>query len=150
MTYIPAELYRLVVSRAGGCCEYCHLSQADASFTFHIEHVIAEKHGGTTMQDNLCLSCPECNTFKGSDIASFDDFDGTRILSLLYNPRTQNWSDHFRLNGAVIEPLTPEGRVTVKILQMNRVEAVSARKIFIKLGSYTCVPLHSTSSINSQ
>lgn len=138
MTYIPVELYRLVVSRAGGCCEYCLLAQDDASFTFHIEHVIAEKHGGKTTQDNLCLSCPECNSFKGSDIASLDDFSGTQVLSLLYNPRTQNWHDHFHLNGAVIEPLTPEGRVTVRILQMNRSEAVTEREIFIKLGTYPC------------
>lgn len=138
MTYIPVELYRLVVSRAGGCCEYCHLHQEDSSFTFHIEHVIAEKHGGKTTEENLCLSCPECNSFKGSDIASLDDFGESSSVSLLYNPRTQRWSDHFRHNGAIIEPLTSEGRVTVKILQMNRIEAIAEREIFIKLGTYPC------------
>ena len=138
MTYIPAELHRLVTARAGYCCEYCHLSQDDASFTFHIEHVIAEKHGGKTTADNLCLSCPECNTFKGSDIASLDDLGGIPTLSLLYNPRTQRWSDHFRLDGVSIEPLTPEGRVTVRILQMNRPEAVAERELFSRLGTYPC------------
>jgi hypothetical protein len=140
MTYVPVELHRLVISRAGGCCEYCCLSQEDASFTFHIEHVIAEKHGGKTTQDNLCLSCPECNSFKGSDIASLDNLAGAPVLSLLFNPRTQRWSDHFQLKGAMIEPLTSEGRVTVRILQMNRPEAVAERAIFIKLGTYPCIP----------
>src|ERR1041384_1518921 len=106
MTYIPADLHRLVLARSSNCCEYCRLSQDDASFTFHIEHVIAEKHGGKTTPDNLCLSCPECNSFKGSDIASFDDFDGQAALKLLYDPRIQQWSDHFQLSGVLIQPLT--------------------------------------------
>jgi HNH endonuclease len=136
MTYIPVELHRLVTTRAGNCCEYCRLSQEDSSFTFHIEHVIAEKHGGATAESNLCLSCPECNTFKGSDIASLDYTSGTGVLTLLFNPRGQHWDDHFRLNGSVIEALTPEGRVTITILQMNRPEALVERDVFIKLGTY--------------
>src|SRR5216683_1189554 len=109
MTCVTAELRRLVTTRAGICCEYCRLSQDDGSFTFHCEHVIAEKHGGETIEANLCLSCPECNAFKGSDIASFDRVAGKQILTPLFNPRTQKWEDHMRLNGSVIEALTPEG-----------------------------------------
>jgi hypothetical protein len=138
LTYIPAELRRLITSRAGNCCEYCRLGQDDSSFTFHYEHVIAEKHGGETVAENLCLSCPECNTYKGSDIASFDRETGKPILTMLFNPRTQMWSDHFRLADAVIEPLTPEGRVTIYLLQMNRPDAIAERKLFIQLGSYPC------------
>ena len=142
MTYIAAELHRLVTSRADNCCEYCLLSQQDSSFTFHIEHVIAEKHGGETDENNLCLSCPECNIYKGSDIASLDRVTGIPILTLLFNPRRQRWDDHFRLNGALIEPLTPEGRVTVNTLQMNRPEAIAEREIFLKLGTYPCRQFH--------
>jgi hypothetical protein len=140
MMYIPAELRRLVIARAGNCCEYCRLSQDDSPFTFHYEHVVAEKHGGETTAENLCLSCPECNTYKGSDIASFDRETETPILTLLFNPRTQLWDEHFRLNGALIKPLTPEGRVTVSLLRMNRPEASAERQIFIQLGSYPCKP----------
>ena len=61
------------------------------------------------------------------------------MLSLLFNPRTQRWDEHFRLIGAMIEPLTSEGRVTVRILQMNRPEAIAERELFIKLGTYPCV-----------
>src|SRR5258708_35822763 len=136
MTYVPVELHRLVTTRAGNCCEYCRLSQEDSSFTFHIEHVIAEKHGGATAESNLCLSCPECNTFKGSDIASFDHFSGTAVLTLLFNPRTQRWDNHFRLTRNIIESLTPEGRVTVSILRLNRPEALAERDIFMNLGTY--------------
>jgi hypothetical protein len=60
------------------------------------------------------------------------------MLTLLFSPRTQAWDDHFRLEGAEIRPLTPEGRVTVDLLQMNRPEAIAERLLFIKLGSYPC------------
>ena len=76
MTYISVELRRLVVERAGNCCEYCLISQEDKHFSFHVDHAIAEKHGGATDSNNLCLSCPRCNTAKGSDIGSVDPETG--------------------------------------------------------------------------
>lgn len=136
MTYIAAHLRRLVRERAGGCCEYCLLNEDDSPFSFHFEHVIAEKHGGETVSENLCLSCPDCNTFKGSDIGSIDRTTG--LLTPLFNPRQQKWADHFRLNGAIIEPLTPQGRVTVVLLQFNRDDAILERSGLIKLGRYPC------------
>jgi hypothetical protein len=48
MTYVPTELRSLVISRAQNSCEYC-LVHADYAVLVHeIDHVIAEKHGGTT------------------------------------------------------------------------------------------------------
>jgi hypothetical protein len=41
-----------------------------------------------------------CNRYKGSNIASVSLSGG---LVPLFNPRLDQWSDHFRLNGAVIE-----------------------------------------------
>lgn len=136
MTHVSAELRRQIISRAGNCCEYCRLSQENNTFSFQIDHVIAEKHDGETTLDNLSLSCPYCNRFKGSDIASIDRETGQ--LTFFYNPRTQNWGDHFRLDGPVIEPLTPEGRVTVRLLQLNRPEQLDERQGLIALGRYPC------------
>ncbi len=136
MTYVSADLRRSVVERAGNCCEYCRLSQEDNTFSFQIDHVIAEKHEGETILENLSLSCPNCNVFKGSDIASIDKETGQ--LTALYNSRTQHWDDHFTLNGAIIAPLTPEGRVTVRLLKLNRIEHVDERQGLIDLGRYPC------------
>jgi hypothetical protein len=136
MTYISAELRRLVMERAGNCCEYCRLSQEDNTFSFQIDHVIAEKHDGQTTLDNLSLSCPYCNHFKGSDIGSIDRETGQ--LTPLYNPRTQNWDEHFRLSGPMIEPLTPAGRVTVRLLRLNRPEQIEERRGLLLLGRYPC------------
>jgi hypothetical protein len=79
--------------------------------------VIALKHNGPTMSENLAYACFACNPAKGTDIASIDPQTG--LLTSLYNPRTQIWHQHFRFNGPVIEPLTAEGRVTVFLLKMN-------------------------------
>jgi 5-methylcytosine-specific restriction endonuclease McrA len=85
-TYISADLRREVTTRASNCCEYCHISQEDQFFSFEIDHIISEKHGGATTSDNLCLSCPDCNAYKGSDIASVDCEDGETITGL-FHPR---------------------------------------------------------------
>lgn len=138
MAYIPTQLRKLVVARSHSCCEYCRLHTDDGGFTFHIEHIKAEKHGGETTEDNLCYSCPHCNRYKGSDIASDDPKTGD--LTRLYNPRNQQWDEHFTIeeNTAYIMGKTAEGRVTVFLLQMNNAELVDLRKILIKIKRYPC------------
>jgi len=136
MTYITEQLRREVTERAHNCCEYCLLSQSDIFFIFEMDHIISEKHEGETTLENLCLSCPECNRFKGGDIGSIDRVTGQ--LTPLFNPRTQMWSEHFHLNDAIIEPLSPEGRVTVFLLRLNLPERVADRQLFLNAGSYPC------------
>lgn len=136
MTYISEALRHLVIERAQQCCEYCLLSDEDSFLPFEIDHIIAEKHGGATEENNLCYSCPNCNGFKGSDISSRDP--RTKNLTALFNPREQKWKEHFELKEAVIEALTPEGRVTVFLLKMNRPEIVEERANLILLNRYPC------------
>lgn len=126
MSYVPATLRRLVTQRAGDQCEYCQFPQKASLFAFEMEHIIAAKHDGITESENLALSCPCCNRFKGSDIGSIDPETGQ--LTPFFNPRLQQWSDHFRLEGGTIIPLTPEGRVTAKILQFNLLERILERQ----------------------
>jgi len=137
VTRIKAELRRQVIDRAGGCCEYCRIKQSERSIDFAIDHVIAEKHRGPTNADNLCLSCYRCNGYKGSDISSVD-WDHTGELTWLYNPRRQQWSEHFYLNGGVIEPLTAAGRVTAALLRFNDTKRIQEREALIELGLYPC------------
>ena len=59
-------------------------------------------------------------------------------MTALFNPREQKWKEHFELKGAVIEPLTPEGRITVFLLKMNRPETVEERTNLILLSRYPC------------
>jgi len=55
MSYIPIRLRETVIERAGGCCEYCRVSQEFSDVRFHIEHIIAIAHGGKTIENNLAL-----------------------------------------------------------------------------------------------
>lgn len=54
---MDAELRQLVWQRASSRCEYCHVPADVALLPFQIDHIIAEKHGGLTVADNLALSC---------------------------------------------------------------------------------------------
>jgi len=55
-TYIPAELRRAVIERANGSCEYCLMPLIDRFLPYEIDHIVSEKHGGTTESENLCLA----------------------------------------------------------------------------------------------
>ena len=134
--YVSAELRRAVIKRANSCCEYCLLSQDDYPFSYHIEHIIAEKHGGKTQLQNLALSCPPCNSFKGTDFASFDPI--TEKSAHLFNPRNDVWGEHFIFEGTFIEGRTIEGRVTAFLLRFNIAERVKERELLWNVGTYPC------------
>jgi hypothetical protein len=129
-----ASLRREVRERAGERCEYCLLAELQAVPPHEPDHLIALKHGGQTLSANLALACFVYNRFKGSDIASIDAV--TSELVGLFNPRTQRWFEHFRLDGAYIVPLTAVGRVTEKLLRFNLPYRVEVRARLIELGKY--------------
>ena len=67
---------------------------------FEVDHIIARKHGGRTHLRNLALSCPYCNSFKGSDIAGLRPRTGK--LTRLDHPRKHQWTWHFRYDGPLL------------------------------------------------
>lgn len=134
MVYISEALRRQVIDRAAGVCEYCRLHQRDSLFLHELDHIIPVKHRGQTVAENLCLSCLDCNRFKGSNFASFDP-ETERIIPL-FNPRVDTWSDHFALLGPEIVGMTPEGRVTVYILNLNNPQRLALRRQLIAAGRY--------------
>ena len=134
MAQIPASVRKLVIQRARFRCEYCLVHEMYASFVHEVDHVIAKKHGGTDTLDNLAYACAQCNRFKGSDIASIDPETG--FLIALFNPRTQDWQNHFSLNGFVIQPLTATGRSSVRLLQLNQIDRLLLRQELLSQGRY--------------
>ncbi|MCB0211979.1 MAG: HNH endonuclease [Anaerolineae bacterium] len=129
-TYISATLRQRVYDRANGCCEYCLIPEIAVLVPHQIDHIIAEKHGGTTDAENLALSCTLCNKHKGSDIASLDPM--TKKFTPLYNPRQDRWRDHFQLNNAEFVAITSIGQVTIRLLQMNRSDRVEERRLLLR------------------
>ncbi len=133
-SYIPLKLRRLVYERAGGCCEYCLIPEAAVFVSHEVDHLIPQKHGGPTESDNLALSCAICNKHKGSDLASIGP--QTDAIVPLYHPRRDLWSEHFRLSGARILPLSPEGCVTVRLLQFNSPNRLEERELLMVAGLF--------------
>jgi hypothetical protein len=134
-TYIPEALRREVTLRGQSRCEYCRLLEVDSYYSHEIDHIYAEKHGGQTELDNLCLACADCNRHKGSNLCSLDSQTGDIVA--LYHPRNDIWDTHFELqDNGKIQPLTAKGRVTERVLAFNRLELIAERQRLIKLGKY--------------
>ena len=132
-SYVPASIRRFVAVRAEDLCEYCLIHHDHTFFGCEIEHILSEKHGGTTVVENLAMACAYCNSYKGSDIASLSTSGN---LCRLLHPRLDRWVDHFELTGDLIRPLTEIGEATVRLLRINDIERVDEREILRLEGKY--------------
>lgn len=126
------SLRNLVWQRANGLCEYCRISSEwdAAAFAFQVDHVIAQKHGGQTVADNLALACFHCNNRKGPNVAGIDPLTGQVVR--LFHPRRDQWKEHFRWDGPILAGLTPIGRTTVEVLTINHPSYVAVRECLIE------------------
>jgi hypothetical protein len=93
-----------------------------------------QKARGTTEADNLAYACSFCNLFKGSDIASINPQSGELVR--FFNPRQDRWSEHFRLSGSLIEPLTDIREATARIFGFNNNDRVLERATLIAIKRY--------------
>lgn len=134
ITYISAELRRLVVARAEGLCEYCLIAEEDSFYGCEIDHIISEKHGGPTQEGNLAYACVFCNQAKGSDVGSVHWESGEFVR--FFDPRGDRWGDHFVLTGSRIEGRTTVGAVTARILGFNTVERLLERETLQSIHRY--------------
>jgi len=131
---ISAALRRQVERRAGFLCEYCLIHAADTYVGCQVDHIISEKHGGPTTSANLALACSCCNRQKGSDVGSLDKAGGKFIR--LFHPRTDSWSEHFRLVGVRITWRTTIGEATVRLLKFNDPMRIAERTLLKRHGKY--------------
>lgn len=132
--HVSRGLRERVVRAASNACGYCRTPEAIAGFRLIIEHIVPQARGGQTVEANLWMSCHACNEFKGARLYARDPVSGKSIR--LWNPRRQNWMDHFCWNkeGTEIDGLTPCGRATVALLRLNRPELVAARSLWVQVG----------------
>lgn len=101
---------------------------------FQVDHIRALKHNGTTVINNLAYCCPDCNRYKGTDLGSYLD-DETTIIRF-FNPRLDEWKEHFIVNEGVINRITSQGQVTIIIFQFNTPERIMYRQALIDGGLY--------------
>lgn len=131
---ISAALRQAVADHFRHHCCYCLSSELVVGAEFTIDHIIPQALGGTSDEHNLCLACWRCNLLKREQVAAIDPSTGVAVR--LFNPREQEWFDHFEWSegGTIIRGLTPSGRATIVALQLNRAALVSARWLWIKAG----------------
>jgi HNH endonuclease len=133
---ISEKLREIIASRSNFKCEYCLIPEFFLATNFHIDHIRSRKHGGKTILENLAYSCPHCNQFKGTDIASFINNDSDQIIRF-FHPRTDIWSEHFQVEEGVILGITAIGQATLTILNFNQIERIILRKNLIEIGVYS-------------
>jgi hypothetical protein len=121
-----AEIVRKVIARAGERCEYCRMHQALQGATFHAEHIKPSAHGGTSDLGNLALACPACNLHKSDRLQALDP--ETNVLVALFNPRKQQWNEHFPWDGHRLVGQTPVGRAAVFALDLNHPRRLLIRR----------------------
>ena len=124
----------MVRQRAEERCEYCLMPDRALDLPFHVEHVVANVHRVDNRPTNLAWACPRCNLRKGPNLSAMDPTTGSVVE--LFNPRTMVWHEHFVIHEGTIDGLTPCGRGTVQLLDMNQEQRVHHRRKLIDQGMF--------------
>ena len=115
-----------VIARAGNRCEYCQMHQALQGATFHVEHVVPRSVGGADNLDNLAWACPSCNLHKSDRTSCQLDPESDPVP--LFNPRANQWADHFEWDDYTILARTDIGRATILALELNHERRIKIRQ----------------------
>lgn len=133
---ISSTMRKSVESDAKNRCGYCLTPAAFMPVRFEIEHIIPKTAHGKTTRSNLWLSCPSCNRFKGVKVEAVDP--ETQTIVFLFNPRTQNWFEHFQWSddGTQVIGRTAIGRGTVEALKLNHSWWIDCRTEWVLRGNF--------------
>jgi hypothetical protein len=128
--------YAVVAARAAHRCEYCLAPEAILNLALEVEHIIPTSRGGSDKSDNLALACRACNLAKSNFLVAHDPQTGAKVG--LFHPRSDEWSDHFRVDhqSGEISGLTDVGRATVERLNMNAGFQCRARRLWASFELY--------------
>ncbi len=129
---MDSKTRELVRKRAGGCCEYCGVSEQYFLQEFQVEHITPKCHRGSDDLSNLAFACQRCNLHKGPNIAGLDP--DTDQLTRLFDPRSDLWAEHFKLleNGEIVAR-TDIGRTTIYVLAMNAKNRLKLRATLVRI-----------------
>ena len=126
---LSVEAKQAIRRRAQHRCEYCHSQEPFSPSVFSIEHIVPRSEGGDDGEENLALSCQECNNHKFTSVTAIDTLSGERVR--LFHPRQNLWIEHFAWNEdfTLLIGLTPTGRATINKLQLNRINLINIRRV---------------------
>ncbi len=128
--------YAGVARRAGHRCEYCHAAEVIFNFPFEVEHILPRASGPQETEPELALACRSCNVHKAARTTGTDSLSGAIVR--LFNPRRDQWGDHFQAaaGSGEILALTAIGRATIQQLKMNDEAQKTARQQWARLGLF--------------
>ncbi len=132
--YLSEQLRTFVAQRALNRCEYCLVHEDDMFWRFHIDHIISQKHGGNSENNNLAYCCSVCNQHKGSDLGTYLP-DSHRLIRL-FNPRKDKWHLHFAINEGAFIAKSKIGEATIKVLNLNNIDRIILRQVLIEENRY--------------
>ncbi len=132
--YISNATKKIVIERADHRCEYCRVPVYLSSFNYHIEHIIGLQHGGRNSLENLAYCCSTCNWKKGLNIATILEVDSDLIP--LFNPRRQNWFEHFSVQRGELFAVSDISKATIKLLELNLPHKIEERFEMALAGFY--------------
>jgi hypothetical protein len=108
--------------------------EGDSFIKYQIDHIVSLRHGGATVADNLAFCCPICNNYKGADLGTV--LDDEAVVVRLFNPRRQNWFEHFEVVEGAIYSKTPTGEATIKLLEFNEISRILERLDLVAAGIF--------------
>jgi CRISPR/Cas system Type II protein with McrA/HNH and RuvC-like nuclease domain len=99
-----------------------------------VDHIYPLSKGGKNTEENLWLICGTCNSAKSNKTDAFDEVTNETVS--IFNPRTQNWNEHFswNKNATKIIGQTSIGRATILALNLNRERFIKIRKHWVSAG----------------
>ena len=99
-----------------------------------IDSIIPLSKGSTDDETNLWIVCGTCNRAKSDKTEAFDQETNTNVT--LFNPRLQNWFEHFvwRVDGTMIVGKTSIGRATILALNLNKDQFVKVWRNWTAVG----------------
>ena len=131
---MDAATRELIRERARRRCEYCRFPDQALDLPFHVEHIVASVHQIDDSLANLAWACPRCNLRKGTNLSTIDPATGNKVD--LFNPRNMVWDDHFAFRNGYVIGITPCGRGTVQLLDINNENRLNHRRKLIEQGEF--------------
>lgn len=138
---MDARTRMIVRERVGRRCEYCRLRESSAPYLVcHVDHIIAKQHVDMVSDDpdGLAWACSECNYHKGPNLVSIDPETNEQVS--VFHPRNDDWEAHFAVENGAIIGLTPTGRATARLLNMNAPRLVRLRQELLAQGELSRFP----------
>ena len=123
-----------VAAQALHRCGYCLTQEVVSGIPLTLEHIIPKALGGADTEGNLWISCRLCNEAKGVRTHATDSDTESEVL--LFNPRTNEWGEHFGWSedGTLILGQTATGRATIIALSLNSELRIRSRALWVEAG----------------